>query len=1395
MASGAPEKQPAAHPSPLLAGPGPFMTGSGYSSKPRSLIVCIDGTSNKYCSHSTNVVELYSHIVKSDAQLTYYTSGVGTHKENTGNPIKYVKRWLDSKFDLAFAWTIEAGIMTAYRWLSDHYQPGDRIFLFGFSRGAYQVRALAGMIATVGLIFPGNHDHIPSAFELYKGYKGDSVDDVDAVVARNQTEMPGGPIGLNKHKVDTFRATFSRHDVKVYFLGVWDTVSSTGFRRKTLMPLTRKCEHIEHFRHALAIDERRVKFQPEYVDKPEGNHDVKEVWFTGTHSDMCVNFKLVSGDYADLSHSGGGNVRNNKLNRGAESLVWMMNEAERLGLRLDPTNLGPDVTHPRVIPSLGITWWILEGLTLTRLSNRSEGMETTMRPHRGHGRVIPGHHGIHCSVFVGGPESDAKSHKSRAWLCIPKKNKNNNYEPRARVNGWSWDKPYSELGPRLEGDKDLIETLKIVRAAEANFSEEAWLNNVQEFLNKESSPKMVWEHGGLPFLLKLARFGNEPRVRGIVRLLLGLHDDEENPSDNPSPKGPLPSPPIGSTPVHGAPSNAQEISEAPETTPTFPPDHKHSVTVEDLVKNSGLKERLNQLRLAKEGIHRLPDLLTCYGKPSPREPIKTTWINRARKLLPIGRKHNKPPKADDSCTATPAVPGQRSSNNQLDGDSDTHQSNGTPKTPGLVLIRLALNAVTDLAELGFSPYMWEAGVTKYIVHILGMEVDSWEALNTETWRALNSAALQAIAALALGDVFTPSRLVGSDEHVISVIVAKLATPSDNNITREGLRALAGLAANPRNSDYFKHAQLNNCWRGLLEKSDNELRAYAVHTIAALVESHRNNPLASSKPEPPTDLENNITSYLIRNELLSSVLSVYDARDGLTISAARKLPTDGIPVKSLIQYDVVCILEGLANDGNTSGDIVSHERSIELLLSKDEMTEAVARKRIQTMVRLAAQLPDNTKPLDFIEKMTSVLEYALSDPNLVCDALEAIVKLAAVEKARTQFLDRSMVKRIVDILSPEMCSKLHATSFGPALCRVVSTMSQTVKAVETLSLHEAFLKSLLSEEVLIKLLRICEAIQGVKNETVQSQPVVLASQAPAIQDEQQKQETDYPSHPLFQEYIELFRTVLRCIETLANHDDEVEKKLAEHVPTMRNINKRIRSQSGCPPDFAVYATRLIRSLIEKMETKKILKNVEDDRREMAATSKFIAEKAKQIEDTRQEMVATTDLFNRLGGILGPGNSTRMLPHSGLPDFTESYCGDFPNSEDLRGLVEIRKYLLQSGIDPQRLFGSLFQELTAFRRPMQFGHDMKDAAECLELNRQIVGKLLPFLCSLELPPAGKRAIERLQRQYAEMSGMPPPRSPDYFRTDACSNLHYCAHCDFQGGDGPGWPWRGARLGGFR
>ncbi|KAK7056273.1 hypothetical protein VNI00_002826 [Paramarasmius palmivorus] len=203
---------------------------------------------------------------------------------------------------------------------------------------------------------------------------------------------------LESHEdmVSTFKETFSRA-VKVHFVGAWDTVSSVGLVRsdKNLPLTTSGMKHVCYFRHALAIDERRVKFLPEFAWGSAGpNYEdckgemphTKEVWFAGTHSDI-----------------GGGNIPNEELNKKKSTLRWMAREAKKAGLLLDERF---DVTlkegeSQEIKESLKGIWWILEAIPFKRLKyvDAKDRDRFTFWPHLGRRRVILNSQRIHQTVY------------------------------------------------------------------------------------------------------------------------------------------------------------------------------------------------------------------------------------------------------------------------------------------------------------------------------------------------------------------------------------------------------------------------------------------------------------------------------------------------------------------------------------------------------------------------------------------------------------------------------------------------------------------------------------------------------------------------------------------------------------------------------------------------------------------------------------------------------------------------------------------------------------------------------------------------------------------------------------------------------------------------------------
>ena len=266
---------------------------------PKNIVVCCDGTGNQYGSANSNVVKLYWTLSAQDKQVAYYHPGVGTM--GARNALTTVGKWWTQVRGLAFGYGFSDNIADVYSFLMREFNPGDQIFIFGFSRGAYTARALCGLLHMCGLLTPGNEGLIPYALRLYKGN-----DPCKIKIAEG------------------FATTFSI-TCKPYFLGLWDTVSSVGWILDPIhtkgghLPYTAALPDVSVVRHAVSIDERRAFFRQNLVHlAPHTNQDLKEVWFAGVHSD-------VGGSYAE--HESG-------LSKIA--LRWMLCEAQSAGLRLDP---------------------------------------------------------------------------------------------------------------------------------------------------------------------------------------------------------------------------------------------------------------------------------------------------------------------------------------------------------------------------------------------------------------------------------------------------------------------------------------------------------------------------------------------------------------------------------------------------------------------------------------------------------------------------------------------------------------------------------------------------------------------------------------------------------------------------------------------------------------------------------------------------------------------------------------------------------------------------------------------------------------------------------------------------------------------------------------------------
>jgi len=289
----------------------------------RRLVLLFDGTWNKPESN-TNVERLRRLIAPRDAagnpQLVNYIPGVG------------VKRGIAHLLGGAFGYGLSGNVIDGYRWLCETWQPGDLLYLFGFSRGAYTARSLGGLIRKCGLLRCSAHGNVAKA-------------DVSAAYDfyRDTGSKPDDPVAVE------YRASHSTV-VDIHFIGVWDTVGSLGIpgtaswfpfaRKRYQFHDTELSKIVKYAYQALALDEHRADFAPTVwtrnpftvkpgetpTSKKREQIEIEQRWFIGSHADV-----------------GGGNDRDGAGRRPDPlpdlPLAWLQRKA--IGAGLDGSELLP----------------------------------------------------------------------------------------------------------------------------------------------------------------------------------------------------------------------------------------------------------------------------------------------------------------------------------------------------------------------------------------------------------------------------------------------------------------------------------------------------------------------------------------------------------------------------------------------------------------------------------------------------------------------------------------------------------------------------------------------------------------------------------------------------------------------------------------------------------------------------------------------------------------------------------------------------------------------------------------------------------------------------------------------------------------------------------------------
>jgi uncharacterized protein (DUF2235 family) len=259
---------------------------------PKNVVICLDGTNNKVrAAANTNVVRLFEMLELKDPtrQVAYYDPGVGTFSSQAAwsPPARTASRYAG----LLFGAGLRHNLGEAYEWLMSVYEEGDRVYVFGFSRGAYNARALCGLLEVCGLLRRGEQNLVPYLVGEYA--RQDKRSDGDASSAKFAVLRQYHRIFSRSLPVPGRPGERRRDRFPVHFVGVWDTVKAAGHLWRTLTwPYTVELPHAATVRHAVSIDERRRPYR-EYLLRrptPQFGHpvrqDLQQVWFAGVHSDV-----------------------------------------------------------------------------------------------------------------------------------------------------------------------------------------------------------------------------------------------------------------------------------------------------------------------------------------------------------------------------------------------------------------------------------------------------------------------------------------------------------------------------------------------------------------------------------------------------------------------------------------------------------------------------------------------------------------------------------------------------------------------------------------------------------------------------------------------------------------------------------------------------------------------------------------------------------------------------------------------------------------------------------------------------------------------------------------------------------------------------------------------------
>ena len=333
----------------------------------KRLVVCCDGTWNSpEQRHVTNVVRTARALRSADdrgvSQVVFYDWGIGSYGDKIRGGMLGVG--------------IDKNIQDAYRFLVHNYSDGDEVFLFGFSRGAYTARSLAGFVRNAGLLKKIHADLIPAAYAMYRRRAG-----------------PDTPSAVE------FRRRHSQA-VRIRFIGVWDTVGALGVPSQVFKAMggnrrysfhdTSLSKIIENACHAMAVDEKRIDFEPTLWKRlPKAGQTIEQQWFAGVHGDV-----------------GGGNA---DAGLADVALHWMWSRAVTHGLAFDDDYRNAKV-HPNPLGRIHRSWtgmYRVKGRHVRPIGESPPGLESVHSSVRERFLNVPSYRPANVMAFLKeNPQSD-----------------------------------------------------------------------------------------------------------------------------------------------------------------------------------------------------------------------------------------------------------------------------------------------------------------------------------------------------------------------------------------------------------------------------------------------------------------------------------------------------------------------------------------------------------------------------------------------------------------------------------------------------------------------------------------------------------------------------------------------------------------------------------------------------------------------------------------------------------------------------------------------------------------------------------------------------------------------------------------------------------------------------